>query len=660
MNETCRPGSFGDVSRETFPKLLVALFLGGLAVRAGYLLEHARNPSFAVLTLDQKYYDTVARMLVAGEDLRSLHGLRPLLYPFFLSCVYRVGGTHGVDLALVAQHFLGVLTGVLVAVLGAKLFRRRLCGIAGGALYLLAPIPLCFEGELLIESSYTFLICLALLIHFAAADAAGRKSALLWLAGGAATALVAQERANFLVFMAVYPLMAVWFWRATRQRSAFAPLAGLLGAALMAVPWGFVNKVQSGHFQWLPNAGGANLYLGNKRGAGGMIPEQERRVTYGERYEDPLDVWARQDYEAAMRAQGRAVASDPMAVSHYWTGRAISEIRAAPGRWLRLMARKAWLTFWNAEIPNNKSFAFMQTESAWLRLLPVRWVVLLALAPAGIAAAWKSGNRAGLLILLTHIALYLAANVAFFVCDRFRYPVWPAMAVLAGGGLMALVHAVTARDKRQALWIAGSMAVVAAVSLPNWAGAKLPSFARDYLFQSIAWYEKGHFPEALADADRSLQLDPGDPTALQQRGNILLALGRWEEARAALERASQLSPEDGRIWNNLGVALAALSRTNDAAAAFQRAMTASPPSPSACLQMALLKIHAQQLDDASAALEQFARVEPRPNAMALALRAVVAERRGDASQAQALERQAESLDPAAAAWARERAAKQQP
>jgi Flp pilus assembly protein TadD len=646
-----------DVSRETFHRLLAALFLAGLLIRAGYLLEHARNPSFAVLTLDQKYYDTVARMLLAGADLRALHGLRPLLYPIFLAGVYKVGGSHGIDLALVTQHFLGVLTGLLAAMLGARLFRHRLCGLAGGALYLLAPLPLCFEGELLIESSYTFLICLALLLHFGAADADARTGAWLWLAGGAATVFVAQARANILVFLAVYPLLAAWRWRVARERAALAPLLGLLGAALMAVPWGFVNKLQSGHFQWLPNAGGANLYLGNKRGSDGMIPEQERRVTYGERYEDPLDVWARQDYESAMRAAGRTIDADPMAVSRYWTGRAVAEIRAAPGAWLRLMARKCWLTFWNAEIPNNKSFAFMQTESAWLRLLPVRWVVLLMLAPAGIAAAWAGGNRGALLILLTFAALYSAANVAFFICDRFRYPVWPAMAVLAGGGLMVLVQAAASRHLRQAVWIVASMALMAALSLPNWAGAKLPSFARDYLFQSIAWYEKGHFPEALADADRSLQLDPNDATAWQQKGNALLALSHWNDARASLQRAAQLSPDDGRIWNNLGVSLEALGQTNDAVAAFQRAMTTSPPSDSAFLQMAFLRIRARQLDEATSVLDQFARIDPRPNAMALALRAVLAQKRGDSAQARKLQLQAEQLDPAAATWARDRATK---
>ena len=72
-----------DISAAAFKNYLVYLFLLGLIVRAGFLVEHARSPSFGVLTLDQKYYDSAAKMLLAGEDLHQLHGLRPLLYPMF-------------------------------------------------------------------------------------------------------------------------------------------------------------------------------------------------------------------------------------------------------------------------------------------------------------------------------------------------------------------------------------------------------------------------------------------------------------------------------------------------------------------------------------------------------------------------------------------------
>ncbi len=648
--------AFGkDISSGVFKKCLVCLFLLGLIVRLGFMVEHARTASFGALTLDQKYYDTAARMLLAGEDLHPLHGNRPLLYPMFLAVLYKLGGSHGIDLVVAMQHLLGVFTGVLAALLGARLFRHRLSGLAGGVLYLLAPVPLYFEGELLVESSYTFLICLGLLLLLRADGVAGWKGGLLWVLCGGLTVLAAQERPNFFIFMAVYPLLAGWSWWRSRQRVALLPLLGLIGGAVMAIPWGFVNKMQSDHFMVMPSEGGVNLYLGNKRTADGMVPEQERRVTYGERYEDSVEIWAREEYAAAMRAQGRQPETNPMAISQYWTGRAIGEIRAAPDAWLRLMARKCWLMLWNAEIPNNKAFAFLQTEYVWLRLLPVRWFVLLMLAPAGIRAAAKWGNRNALFILLFYASLYSAANVAFFICDRYRYPIWPVMASIAGGGLPAFVETIRRRRWRGALCLAASMALMASISLPNWFGAKLPSFARDYLFRSIAWYEKGHFPEALSDIDRSVALDPGDVTALHHRGNVLLALNRLEEARQEYERTLKINSEDAGIWNNYGIALDGLGRTNEALQAFRRATECHPPSQSAFLGLAFLQIRSGRLHDAAGILDQLEKLEKGPNAVVLAIRSVMARQRGDAGQAGALERQARALDPDAAAWAIERA-----
>jgi len=82
-----------DISIAAFNRALVLLILLGLIVRISFYVEHADTPSFGVPTLDQKYYDTVAKMLLAGEDLHELHGFRPLLYPMFLAFFYRLGAT---------------------------------------------------------------------------------------------------------------------------------------------------------------------------------------------------------------------------------------------------------------------------------------------------------------------------------------------------------------------------------------------------------------------------------------------------------------------------------------------------------------------------------------------------------------------------------------
>jgi tetratricopeptide (TPR) repeat protein len=660
-----------DISAAGFQKALVLLVLLGLVLRIAFYVEHANTPSFGVPTLDQKYYDTVAKMLLAGEDLHELRGFRPLLYPMFLAAMYKLGGAWGVDLALFVQHLMGIATGVLVALMGARIFRHRLSGIIGGMLFMLAPLPLFFEGELLIEPSYIFLIFLGLWLHLRTAETKGWKSAWLWLACGGMTVLASQARANILVFLAIYPLFAAWRWWQTRKFSAWLPLLGLVGALGMMIPWGIINLKQADKFHLVTNAGGVNFYLGNRHTADGMfgqdvvtalsdlsLSNKSAAVSASsERYEDLVEVWAREVYAADMRAQGREPETDPKAISQYWTHRTMAEIKADPATWLRLLAKKSWLMVWHREVPNNKDFAFVLGEYFWLRVLPVRWIVLLLLAPAGIWAATRLPNRDGLFIVLVYAGIYSAGNVAFFICDRYRYPIWPAMAILAGGGLLAGIEIIRRRRWLGIACVVAGMALMAAISLPNWFGVKLPNFAQDYFFRSSASYDKGHFAEALLDVDRSLKLDALNAGAVEHRGNILFALNRLPEARDAYVQTLKLIPGNSGVWNNLGVTDEMLGATNDALAAFQRATDCKPPNPLAFLGMAFIQIRASQLDAATATLDRLAALQPNPSLAALAVRSIVERRRGHVQQADQFEQQVRARDAGVMDWAIERVTK---
>jgi tetratricopeptide (TPR) repeat protein len=665
-----------DIPASRFSKALVGLVLLGLIVRVGYFVQHSQQPSFGVPVLDEKYYDTVARMLLAGEDLHELRGLRPLLYPMFLAALCQVGGAWGATLAICVQHLLGVVTGLLVALLGAGLFRNRLCGWLGGALYLLAPVPLYFEGELQLESSYTFLIVAALWLHGRALAADGGRAAWLWFLGGGLVALAAQGRANILVFLAVYPLFIAWRWWRQRDLAALRPGLGLLGVIVMLIPWSIVNLKQSPGFQLLPGAGGVNLYLGNRRGADGMLVGLDvmtslstvatnapgtgaNRSVMGGRYRDVMEIWAREEYEAATRAAGREPEDSPAAMSRFWAGRTLAEMRAAPGGWFRLMARKGWLLLWNREIPNNKDFAFLQTASPWLRLLPVRWVVLLALFPAGAWAAAKWGSRDALLLLLACTALYAAGIIAFFICDRYRYPLWPALAVFAGGGMLAWVELV-GRRRRAGVGIGAVTALLVALALHNWPGITLPNFAQDFYFRSVAWYEKRHLPEALADVNQSLRLQPGNAGALHHRGNVLFALNQLEAARATYEQALQLIPGNASLWNNLGAVLDAQGRPDAALEAFRHAMDLSVPSQTAFLGAAFVHIRQGQLAQAETALNRLEQLRTPLTAEILATRAVIQTRRGNIAEAQRLAQQARDLNAGVLDWVTERVGSKPP
>ena len=636
-----------DVDDEDFKRGMGYLVLFGLLLRLSYFFAHGASPYFGVPLLDQIYYDMVARLLTEGGELSQLQGFRPLLYPMFLSVFYRIGGDMGFELSLVAQHGLGIATAALVALIGQRLFRNRACGLAGGFLYLLAGPPLYFEGELLITSSYTFLITLTLLVHLHAAEAPRGQAWWLWILSGALTALTAQARANMLIFLGIFPCFALWRWWRHRRADEWIPLGGIAGALAMMVFWGFVHIPQTGQFQLIPSQGGLNLYLGNHRNADGMIPEQEWAVSYsGDAYRDSLAVFAEQEFQ---RETGQDPAANPMAVSHYWTRKGLSEIKADPVRWLGLMAKKSWMIFWNVEIPNNNAYEFIiKEESSFLRRMPVRWVVLLALFPLGIMALRGRGAEDRVFILAGYIILYTAGVVGFFVCSRYRIPLWPAMAVFAGGGALLLEQQFRARDHRglkiSAAFVIGAMAL----SLINWFDARVPSFARDYFFRSIANYTQGHYEAALTDIDQSLQITTHDVSAVVHRGNVLFALQRIEEAKKAYELALETVPNETTVLNNLGAANEYLDDYAAAYRTYQLGLEQKPYNNRMVINLAMLQIRAGMLDEAEKTLNLLDQRVREKDLLAICARADLARRRGNQGEANQLATQAVEADAATA------------
>jgi Tfp pilus assembly protein PilF len=117
----------------------------------------------------------------------------------------------------------------------------------------------------------------------------------------------------------------------------------------------------------------------------------------------------------------------------------------------------------------------------------------------------------------------------------------------------------------------------------------------------------------------------------------------------------KLSPDDAGVWNNYGVALDAVGRTNEAYAAFVRATQCQPPSRNAFLALIFLQIRAAHLDAADQILSQLEKQGGGPDAVVLDIRSVLARKRGNIQEADALEHQARTLDAGATAWAIERA-----
>ena len=630
--------------------MLLWLFAGGVVLRLFYIVEHASSPFFRVPILDEAFYDSVAKALAAGEPVSAVNpAFRPLFYPALLSLFYRFGDW-GLPLALGAQHLLGILTALLIAVLSMRLYGRAAAGAIAGSLYLLAGPPLFFEGELLIATVFTALgAALLWMLSRAGVDA----SPWSWVMAGITLGVMASARSNALILVLAVPIAALLLpgsaSRLRRLLLASAALVALVATLILGALW---QREPLGRFQLVAGGGGVNLYLGNKQGADGMVPRQDRHQSYGDVYRDSVQLFAFAVYQEETGDESRPPAAGH--VSRFWLGKAIDEIRADPAAWLGLMVKKSVLLGWNREIPNNKSFAFIAgEESQILGFLPVRFWLLLALGGVGVAAllarppTWQlsDAQRSLAFWLGLYVLLLGGAVVLYFVNARYRLPLWPALAIFAGGGGLALVDLVRSRlaDRRRAAVFAAVFVFLSALSLVNWFSVPPITPHRDYFFRSLAHSLKGQTEAALSDAQRSVELEPTDAAAHFQVAAMALQLERNELAERHALAAVSLEPKEPRVLNQLGIVLERQGKLFDAYRAYLRATENGRGFSAAWVNAALLELRAGEIERAAGRIEHAEKLGDRSVALQCA-RAFLELKRGRVEFGKALLRGAIERD----------------
>jgi Flp pilus assembly protein TadD len=603
-----------------------------LVVRLVAALQEARSVFFGFPILDERYYEGAARALLGLSGGVPLDGFRALGYPAFLALFVGLAGPEGgVVAATLAQHLVGVATGVLVALTARRWGDGDAAGLAAGALWALAGPPVFFEGQLLAETLFTFLMALQIWLV-----TGGQGMPRRALAGGV-TGLLARVRPNGLLLAGAYALALLWEKGRRRILVALAALAALvavqLGGSVLEVSW-------TGRWVPLAGSGGVNLYLGNERQADGLVPRQDVAVPAGEAYRDSVQVWS--EVEFARDRPGERVT--PAAVSRYWVGRALDEVAACPTCWLRLMGRKALALVAAVEVPNHRSYAFTAREELpLLRWLPVRWWLLVALAPLGLAVMCRAGRRGQAAWGLAFGALHALGVVLFFVNSRYRLPLWPLGCVWAGIGWCDLVARARARRWRSfGLGLAGA-SLLASVSWSAALALPVSADGRDHFYRSLARHRRGLDEEALADARKAVASRPEDPAYRVQVGNLLLALDRPGEAVRTLAAAVDLDPAQPIAHNNLGIALERVGDIEGARTAYRAALRQAPVFAPARENLALLELSQGRVDAAREAMRGAA--DPaRSNARHLAVAGLLALAEGDCERGEWLLAAGRDLD----------------
>jgi Flp pilus assembly protein TadD len=154
---------------------------------------------------------------------------------------------------------------------------------------------------------------------------------------------------------------------------------------------------------------------------------------------------------------------------------------------------------------------------------------------------------------------------------------------------------------------------------------------------TFGWSEdwKRDSAEALAAAQRALELAPNDPLVLQHCGTTISLVDEPARAIPLLEHSLELDPNNAQAWAGLGLYLARSGSPDLGEERIQRAFRLSPRDPRRYLWWGYLGIASLRRGDFAQALERTRRSIAcyEPNAMAWATVAMLCAHAGDPTEA---------------------------
>ncbi|MCK4413267.1 MAG: tetratricopeptide repeat protein [Candidatus Eisenbacteria sp.] len=543
--------------------------LFALIVRLLYLFESYANPFRTHLNLDLKYYHQWAETILGGQPFGPDVFMQAPLYPYVVAGCYALTGPDPL-----APLWLQAVLGALTALLGARIagqFWGRPAMLATGLLLALYKPGIFYTGVLLVPVVAACLLALA--FTFA------RRHPLL---GGIVTGLTGLAHPVLLPGALVmtagtailgYPSPSSGRRAALGDRSPSSArprawrrplLLVLLGTLLAIAPATIHNWIYSGRFVAVSANAGINLYIGNGPDANGF-------------YTSPFGLRAERDLlgigEASYQA-GRDLSV--VESSRFWIARTLETIHENPGRATSLYLRKVYFTLFGFEIPQVESFDFEKRYSFLLRIpfLP-NWLLLIALGGfalvflrrSPVAWVWSAGTILTVLLI-----------AVFFATGRFRLPLHVPLALLAGGGIAALIAhlrggvlvtqegpgasgAVPAGRTASLARLTpaplpAALAVAAALLLllaPGWFQVqKEVTFAQYHYRLGVIAEEAGRADEAMEEYATTLRIDPKIARAAVNLGILHARQGRLERAQPLLERGVDLDPRSAIGFLSLG------------------------------------------------------------------------------------------------------------
>lgn len=364
-------------------------------------------------------------------------------YPVFIALVYSVFGKRNHAALLDIQALLSVLVLPLAFALARRRWGRT--GAWAATLILaLDPISFLYSGMILSETLFTILLMATLL---AAAAAVGERRALEWaFAAGLALALAALVRpiAFYLIVLLLAWLAAVRRRRAGDGAAAWTIIAAFLPWLILVGGWQTRNYLAVGR-PVLSTIGELNQF--DYRAAGVIalrdgIPIQEARRRLRAHIPPSLTP---AEFDRWMGREGTRIVLENKLLAARMTALGALKLLFGPPQssltnWLverfGNFGSVGWMARTGFSAETWRRLAAHPGELAFTLCVELHAVALYLLAPAALWLVWRRrrARAAALDTLLWGTILYFVIFSSGPEANpRFRVPIVPAMAILAGG-----------------------------------------------------------------------------------------------------------------------------------------------------------------------------------------------------------------------------------
>ena len=415
-----------------FILLLLGISFLALVLRLGtaHDLQAANNGRNAVNypspATDMATYKRLAELISQGDFqdpfyIANAHKYQPFYNSVFLPLIYLTLG-YSVWAVIIAQSLLGAATVYLVGLSTAKIWNRQAA--------LIAALMTAFSQILILYTPYMLVATLQafwlVLVFYSTISAFKSQKIIPWVTCAIITSCAILSRGNIwflvpgIVAMATYSMVIKKYKSKTSWykiwRSCAVALIFLLLVILPQVPFAYRNTVLLERLCGPSSDASTVLSLGNTpesppggREEGWGPGPMEYPLTYA--------VWTAKDSPVSV----------PIRIWRWFY--------REPLAFMELNYRKL-LLFWDyREIPNNVSLEHALRQSDFLSYGFLGSVFILIPALAGICLlTWRSFKKRDfkMLLLIYFILAYCLATMAFYILARFRAPLIPLLAILAG------------------------------------------------------------------------------------------------------------------------------------------------------------------------------------------------------------------------------------